>query len=270
VSDTYGNRVDATLLTKEGYLRCEGDPGWWMPTGTLLYPTNPAAHFYQPTGAKDACGTNHITYDGYDLMLVSSTDAIGSTTTAVLDYRVLAPVQLTDANANRVAVTRDKLGFVTAFAGMGKAGAGEGGTLADPTIRYEYDLDRFRTLGKPARTHSLAREQSGAANHRWQESYRCADGSGAVVLAKTQAEPGIASTSRRTGTISETDTTPGPRWIGTGRVVRDNKLAPVKQYEPYFSDSPEYDDEPALVELGVTPPTARSPTSFGQPRRTRR
>jgi hypothetical protein len=43
------------------------------------------------------------------------------------------------------------------------------------------------------------------------------------------------------------------RWVGTGRTVFDNKGNPVKQYEPYFSSIPGFEDEAELVEQGVTP-----------------
>ena len=43
------------------------------------------------------------------------------------------------------------------------------------------------------------------------------------------------------------------RWIGNGRTVFDNKGNPVKQYEPYFSSIPGYEDEAELVEQGVSP-----------------
>ena len=43
------------------------------------------------------------------------------------------------------------------------------------------------------------------------------------------------------------------RWIGTGRTVFDNKENVVKQYEPFFSSTPDYEDEDDLVECGVTP-----------------
>ena len=44
-----------------------------------------------------------------------------------------------------------------------------------------------------------------------------------------------------------------PRWVGTGRTVLDNKGNPVKQYEPFFSSTEEYEDEEDLVQWGVTP-----------------
>ena len=44
-----------------------------------------------------------------------------------------------------------------------------------------------------------------------------------------------------------------PRWVGTGRTVYNNKGDIVKQYEPYFSSIPDYEDEAELVEYAVTP-----------------
>ena len=50
-------------------------------------------------------------------------------------------------------------------------------------------------------------------------------GAGTVAMTKLQAEPA----------------TPGgpARWVGSGRTVLNNKGNPVKQYEPYFSTTPE-------------------------------
>lgn len=43
------------------------------------------------------------------------------------------------------------------------------------------------------------------------------------------------------------------RWIGNGRTVLNNKGSAVKQYEPYFSLTHNYEDLKELVETGVTP-----------------
>lgn len=37
------------------------------------------------------------------------------------------------------------------------------------------------------------------------------------------------------------------------KTVLNNKAKPVKQYEPYFSQTNEYENEPEIVETGVTP-----------------
>jgi YD repeat-containing protein len=87
------------------------------------------------------------------------------------------------------------------------------------------------------------------------------DGAGRVVMRKVQAEPGPAPVRGADGEMVRgadgrpvlADTTPALRWVGTGRTVWDNKGNPVKKYEPFFSASPEYEDEADLVAWGVTP-----------------
>ena len=54
------------------------------------------------------------------------------------------------------------------------------------------------------------------------------------------------------GEVVLADTSPNLRWIGNGRVVKDNKGNVVKAYEPYYSSTPDYEDEAELVEQGVT------------------
>jgi YD repeat-containing protein len=110
----------------------------------------------------------------------------------------------------------------------------------DPTTRIEYDLSSWMTDRTPTYVRSFVRERHGAANPRWQESYTFSDGSGREVLKKIQAEP-------------HPDQFADTRWIGTGRTIYDNKGNAVKKYEPYFSASPAWETESAIVESGVTP-----------------
>jgi len=51
-----------------------------------------------------------------------------------------------------------------------------------------------------------------------------------------------------------------PRRVGNGRTVLNNKAKPVKQYEPYFSTTREYEDEKILREMGATPVFYYDPT----------
>lgn len=256
LAQVYGSRVDATMLESEGGYVLE-DGAWWAPSGRVEHD---AARFYLPARAIDPFGHAHtVDYDAYTLLLTKATDPLGNVTTAQSDYRVLAPALVTDPNGNRTAAAFDALGRVIKTAVMGKAGAGEGDTLADPTTRIEYALDPFRLHGKPAFVHTFAREQHGPANPRWQESYSYSDGSGREVMKKVQAEPGPVPVLDAAGhLVRNPDGSPQTRhadrrWIGTGRTVFDNKGNPVKKYEPFFSDTSGYEDENELVEWGVTP-----------------
>jgi RHS repeat-associated protein len=195
----------------------------------------------------------NTTLDRYDLLTekIEVKQAAWNVLTAQNDYRVLGPVLTMDPNKNRSAVEHDELGMVVKTAIMGKAGSGDGDTLADPTTRMEYELFNWKNNGKPNFVHSFAREKHGAANPRWQESYTYSNGSGGIALVKAQAHPGKAFAASSDGTKAEVDA--DPRWIGNGRTILNNKGKPVKQYEPYFSTTHEYEDEKVLREIGVTP-----------------
>ena len=52
-------------------------------------------------------------------------------------------------------------------------------------------------------------------------------------------------------TVYESDA--DPRWVANGRIVINNKGNPVKQYEPYFSATPDYEEEEAMRAMGSTP-----------------
>ena len=83
---------------------------------------------------------------------------------------------------------------------------------------------------------TLSREAHGVpvADTNWLEQVEYSDGVGRVALVKTKAE------SDRDG---------NERWVGTGRVAYNNKGNPVKQYEPYFTNSNGWES----IEIGVTP-----------------
>jgi hypothetical protein len=79
-------------------------------------------------------------------------------------------------------------------------------------------------------------------------------------MTKIQAEPGRAKqvivNPGNAILIVDVDTASGPtpqnRWVGTGRKVLSNKGNVVKEYEPYFSVTHEYENYKELVEAGKT------------------
>ena len=89
--------TDVTLAnrTAAGYVQRGGSDAW-VPSGRT---TLDATAFYQPTAHTDPFGNvTTLTYDSYDLVLVEVEDAVGNTTSATIDYRLLRPSQVTDAN----------------------------------------------------------------------------------------------------------------------------------------------------------------------------
>lgn len=250
----YAGKINDAEFTAAGYVHFAGDANWWVPSGTAVYSANPRDTFYLPIGAKNPFGLETIaTFDQHILLTekVEVKQAAWNVVTAVNDYRVLGPVLMTDPNGNRSAVEHDELGMVVKTAVMGKAGSPDGDTLADPTTRLEYELFNWMNNRKPNFVHTFAREQHGVANPRWQESYAYSNGSGGVVMVKVQAHPGKAFKVSQDGSKTEVDA--DPRWVGNGRTVLNNKGKPVKQYEPYFSTTHEYEDEKVLREIGATP-----------------
>ncbi|HEX5151230.1 MAG TPA: SpvB/TcaC N-terminal domain-containing protein [Parafilimonas sp.] len=127
--------------------------------------------------------------------------------------------------------------------------------LQQATARFVYDFDVYKNKGKPVVVASVMREQHFRDNNSApvQLSFEYSNGTGKAVMKKVQAKPGKALKSNGEGTTTLTDTNPFLRWIGNGRTVLNNKGNPVKQYEPYFSLTYQYEDANELVETGVTP-----------------
>lgn len=248
--------------------------------------------FYIPFGARDLFGAaNWIKLDAY-LMLPesSSVSRIGydnptsdalylelNESIAINDYRTLGPKYTRDANDNWSGVEIDALGLVVKSAIMGKVtGANrnnppadnavtEGDNLQNPSAEMQYGFYDEMT-NQPAwvksktYTQHYSQQQIPRGNITSRldliEQYEYSDGSGNVVMVKAQTTPGLAKQLQANGSVIEVDTrtlTLPDRWIGNGRTIINNKGNPVKQYEPYFSVTHEYESAAALVETGITP-----------------
>ncbi len=291
--------LDSLLAGPGAFVDLDGDGNRWTPSSRAFYSPEPAnpepayakAHFYLPQGAIDPWGNvSTVGYDGHDLLVVQHTDPVGNTTLAQGNYRVLAPWLLTDPNLNRSGVRYDALGMVVATAVMGKLlanGSDEGDHLDtttaepspsdDPTTRLEYGLLAFASWAEnpardpdhpqPAWVKTEARVRHKDPTTPWLSSYLYSDGLGRTALTKVQAEPGEAPERDSTGQLVRDGAgklvfaITEDRWVGSGRVVRDNKGNPVKAYEPFFDSSQVYDDESDLVEWGVTSITSYDPLS---------
>ena len=270
VNGPLANKVGSTVVTTEGgYVDLNTDGRYWARSGIAHYD---AAAFYLTSSVTDAFGNNTaVDYDSYKLFATETTDPLGNVVSADIDYRVLAPKKVTDPNQNFVEAAFDALGRVTATAVQGKND--EGDSLLDwntPTSRFTYELGRYAELGKPVRVKTERRETHGDPDPptRWLVSYTYADGTGAELMTKVLVEHGVAPVLDENGhPVKEgqpehlvfDDAT--PRYVGTGRTVRDNKGNPVKQYEPYFSATEEYESDPDIVEWGVTPVLHYDPLS---------
>ena len=265
----YGDKVDITSFDG-GYVDLNTDSNWWVPSGTPIFGSDAAQRFYSPEGVRDPLGhPSWIDLDAYLLLPVRSRDAKQNETLAFNDYRTLQPQFMRDANHNWTAVEVDELGMVIKSAIMGKVGGlkegeapapdaiTEGDNLAYPSAELSYGFfDPDTNQPAYAYTKSYVNHHSVDASEAradFLQQYEYSDGSGNVVMVKAQAEPGLAKRRNDDGTIEDVDTGTAVRWIGNGRTILNNKGNPVKQYEPYFSVTHEYEDDPALVEVGITP-----------------
>ncbi|HMV56102.1 MAG TPA: SpvB/TcaC N-terminal domain-containing protein [Nitrospira sp.] len=181
------DRAPSLSGDRGGYVDLDSNGHWWIPSGRSFYHSNEVsapvelteaqAHFFQPRRYRDPFGQNSlIDFDGYDLLVKESRDALGNRFTVdTNDYRVLQPRLVSDPNRNQTEVAFDVLGMVVGTAVMGKPlpAPVEGDSLtgfvadltqtqldgffavADPhatasallqdaTTRIVYDLDRFR------------------------------------------------------------------------------------------------------------------------------
>ena len=190
------------------------------------------------------------------------TDAVGLTTSAEYDYRVLQPRMVTDANGNRRAVTFSPLGLVTATAVMGKEGEPVGDTLEAPGSRLEYDFFAFANRQR-SRSSSAA---SSASTTSRRPTCRCRSGTrrsrpSSIPMAsggccKPERRPRMSCSAIRTS--AEASCPPDqsiatgdavgrrraagdpPNVIVSGWQVYDNKGRVVEKYEPFFSAGCDY------------------------------
>jgi RHS repeat-associated protein len=274
VAQHLGGKVSDSMLETEGsYVHSEGDPNWWLRSGRVFLspadtddPATELAHarqrFFHPVRFRDpfhrsAFDTESVVaQDAYDLLASETRDALGNVTTAIHDYRVLQPRLVTDPNGNRSEVAFDALGMVVGTAIMGKDGEAKGDSLldfapdldeatalahlndplADPhailqraTTRVVYDpfaylRSREQARPQPAVVYALVREThdtdlTGGDQTHVQHGFSYSDGFGREIQEKVQAGPGPL----------------GPRWVGTGWTIFNNKGQPVRRYEPFFS-----------------------------------
>jgi len=267
-------REDGTWRLPSG--RVFYSPGDDDPAAELDYARR---HFFLPHRFTDPFGnTTTISYDRYDLLVRQTRDPLGNLVTAGErdpageltmdgnDYRVLAPRLVTDPNRNRATVAFDVLGRASGTAVMGKPEEQLGDSLdgfepdppsaaveayfADPhghghvllgqaTTRVLYDVDAYRRSRgeRPAAVAVLAREThvsdlAPGQRTRIQRRFSYSDGFGREIQRKGQAAA---------GPVTENGPEIRHRWIGSRWTVFNNKGKPVRQYEPFFSATHQFE-----------------------------
>ncbi|HJR85266.1 MAG TPA: SpvB/TcaC N-terminal domain-containing protein, partial [Nitrososphaeraceae archaeon] len=200
-----------------------------------------------------------IGYDEYELLPTDVTDAIGLTTYALNDYRVLKPKEITDPNGNKNVVSYTPLGLVESIAVIDKNGKGD--TVESPSTRFEYDFLAFEREQKPIFAHTIRLmhhlNESGVPLEEKDntiETREYSDGFGRLLQIRTQAEDVIFGDSVfGDSALSGDQSTPiqelkgrvqnqpnKPFVVVSGWQIYDNKGRVVEKYEPFFSQGWEY------------------------------
>ena len=222
--------------------------GWWARDNEVELS---AQHFFAPVRVRNSWGSeSSVEMDPLSLTAIKVTQHMPSgadlSTTSEIDYRLMAPRKVTDANGNSQVARFDRLGRTVQTAIVGKNGEGDQLdklTVFDETstatswVEYEF----YGGPAQPAYAHSYSREThvsdlpSGDVS-RWIEARVYSDGFGREALSKARA-------------ANDTDGT--IRWLTSAKTIYDNKGNPVMQYEPYFSSTKDYGD--GAQTNGVTP-----------------
>jgi len=282
------SRAELTALltgSEAGYRNLDGNGRLWVPSGQAFYSPDPGdmapqelafaqAHFFLPHRFQDPFGNDTVvSYDPkYTLLLVSTRDAVGNQTSAEQDYRLLQPRMVTDPNGNRVEARFDALGMLAGTALRGKAtGPVEGDSFAtfttdltpqqikdffdstDPralardhlgtaTTRILYDLARVPVCATSIARETHVSDLTPGTPTKVQLHFVYSDGFGRDAQTKVQAEPGPLDLADPNSPIAN------PRWVGTGEKIYNNKGKHVRQYEPFFSATPQF----AIEKWGVS------------------
>ena len=145
--------------------------------------------------------------------------------------------------------------------------------LGQATTRVLYDLDAYRRSRgeRPAGVAVLAREThvsdlAPGQQTKIQRRFSYSDGFGREIQRKSQAAA---------GPVIDNGPEVRHRWIGSGWTVFNNKGQPVRQYEPFFTATPEFEfaraegvsavlfyDPPGRVVATLNPDASYAKTTF--------
>jgi RHS repeat-associated protein len=257
VEQVFASKLTEARVREGGYILEDGY--WWNPGLTQHYLG--VSGYFLPSKQVDVFGAESaIEYDDYQLMPIQATDALGNITSVEIDYYALEPQRLTDANGNHSEARFDPLGMVVATSIYGTEDgrpAGDlplkgaavlepdaalilgspGDFLLDATAYFFYDYSAWQKRRQPPHAIALYREThvhdlTPGTESPVQVHIAYVDGFGRALQSKSKAGP--------------------DRWLTSGRTVYNNKGGPVKQWEPFYSATADYEADAAVTQSGVT------------------
>ncbi|MES2520775.1 MAG: SpvB/TcaC N-terminal domain-containing protein [Bacteroidota bacterium] len=288
VTKLYGGKVDRAHLEEGKFCHLDDDANWWIRSGKIQFDNNIAvtkSNFYQPTKYTDPFGTEtNVELDYYKLFPKKTSQGLSplllDTSIKQFNYHYLVPEVIKDANDNLSEAKYDALGLLVGTALKGKAADADDldngfeadltqdqinaffndpigigpDLLKNATSRLVYDFETNRSkvctkVGTIVRETHVANENG--TQSKLQYSFEYTDGMGKSVLKKVQAEIGEAYNIN--DGVLEIVNDGKPRWVGNGHTILNNKGKAVRQYEPYFSTTHLYENEPIIRKMGVSP-----------------
>ncbi len=255
----------------------------FVPPATTADVDYAKSNFFLPVVYEDQLGyLTKVLYDPYKLFMLKSRDALGNEISVLqFQYRTLMPWLISDPNGNRSAIRFNAIGLPTRAFVMGKSTEQQGDYIDlsnteeapndKPYVQMFYDwfkyqssnpnnlppddlnypmIDANSVLSIAYENHHFDSSGNVQPQIKSQKSYAYSDGSGNIVLQKLNAEPG--NVTKVIGGVKQTNPAHN-RWVGSGRTILNNKGNPVKQYEPFFDDNPDFTNEENLVCQGYSP-----------------
>lgn len=288
ITSVFNSKVKGTMLSDadEGnYLLKDGY--WWEHTAINHFKGKSGFYSLDKVEKQPDVLTSYK-YDDYHLSIIEITDPFGNKTKGEMDYNIVEPYRLFDANDNVSEVLYDALGvpLVTTYQGtVLNGGATElygnnlidtynrrndesfGNIIANPELYLQntatylfYDLNSFPLKSIRLTKENLLHDGKGNVDTNMvvQIDLDYQDGFGRTIQNKRKVEPGLAIQRKSDGTI-DTDAAGDPvlkntseRWLVSGHVVYNNKQLPVRQFEPFFSDNYEFENDTVLENNGVS------------------
>ena len=259
VTWAYDGKVDDNMMQEAGYYKKDG---YWY-TQSKVYSYLGADEFYLPFKTTDVFGNvSEVAYDPYHLTITDATDALQNTTIAEIDYRTLSIKKMVDINDSVSEAFTDELGLVIATSIYGTEESVQKGDLPidqyvrvpNPTLNdivanpltylqaatsfYYYHLEQWELGNLPPHYIRVQRETHVSNLEVGQQtsvqiSLGYSDGFGRELQSKIKHNEN--------------------QWIVSGRTIYNNKEKPVKQYEPFFSNTHVFESEEEIGPVGVTP-----------------
>jgi RHS repeat-associated protein len=214
-------------------------------------------------GVQDPFGhESRVTPDAYWLQPAVVRNPAGLETLAEYSYRTGRPRRVVDPNGHATNYRYHPLGLLSSVFLEGRGG--EGGTAADPEIRYSYDFTSFVIAKQPIHVHTTQRiwHVSDNASDEVIEAREYSDGFGRLVQKRAQADD-LAfgedgdDVALLVPDITGGDARPVPgqaggpatgsrvpdRVVVSGWEVHDNKGRVIEKHEPFFDRGWDYQPE---------------------------